>query len=53
MELVITVRKKVESIPQGQLIYELLKQRLEDRPDVIITGHITNHFDFPEEPPGG
>lgn len=50
MKLVITLRKEVTDRDQGELIFNLIKQRLEDRPDVEITGHITNHFDL-EEPP--
>lgn len=49
MELVITVRKQVEDQARGQEIFELVKQRLEDRPDIKVTGHVTNHFDH-EEP---
>lgn len=49
MELVIILRKKVSGQTEGQQIYELVKQKLEDRPDITITGHVTNHFDI-EEP---
>ena len=51
MELVITVRKKVEDQPQGQEIFELVKQKLEDRPDIKVTGHVTNHFNIEEPTP--
>lgn len=51
MYLVITLRKPVADAAQGQAIYDLVKQRLEDRPDIDITGHITNHFDLEEDPP--
>ncbi|MBA7704319.1 hypothetical protein ES703_113124 [subsurface metagenome] len=49
MNLVITLRKDVPDREAGRAIYDLVKQRLEDRPDVIVSGHITNHFDL-EEP---
>lgn len=50
MFLVVTLRKPVTDRDQGELIYELVKQRLEDRPDIKITGHVTNHFEaIPEE----
>lgn len=49
MQLVITVRKEVEDPEEGRQIYELVKDRLADREDVTVTGHITNHFDL-EEP---
>lgn len=48
MYLIITVRKPVADRDQGRLIYDLVKQRLEDREDLIITGHVTNHFDLEE-----
>jgi len=51
MELIITVRKTVEDQERGQEIFELVKQRLEDRPDVKITGHVTNHFNLEEPEP--
>lgn len=47
--LVITLRKEVADRDAGKTIYDLVKQRLEDRPDVQISGHVTNHFDL-EEP---
>lgn len=52
MYLIITVRKKVPDRDQGELIFNLVKTRLEDRPDLTLTGHVTNHFDQVAEPPG-
>jgi len=49
MNIVITLRKEVPDRETGHAIFELVKLRLEDRPDVIITGHVTNHFDLNEE----
>lgn len=49
MQLVITLRKEVADREAGEAIFELVKQRLEDRPDVKVTGHVTNHFEL-EEP---
>ncbi len=49
MQLVITLRKEVEDRDEGHQVYQLVKERLADREDVTITGHITNHFDL-EEP---
>lgn len=46
MNLVITLRKEVPDRDAGKAIYDLVKQRLDDRPDVIVTGHVTNHFDL-------
>ena len=49
MYLTITARKEVPDRESGRAIFDLIKQRMEDRPDVIITGHVTNHFEFGEE----
>ncbi|MBA7648560.1 hypothetical protein ES703_56348 [subsurface metagenome] len=50
MELIITLRKQVESHEEGQQIFELVKQRLEDRPDITIRGHVTAPFTVADEP---
>lgn len=50
MYLVITLRKEVPDRDAGKAIYDLVKQRIIDRPDVIIQGHVTNHFNL-EDPP--
>lgn len=44
--LVLTIRKPVPDRDQARLIYDLVIQRLSDRPDLDITGHFTNHFDL-------
>lgn len=49
MYLVITLRKEVPDKEAGKAIYELVKQRLADRPDVETSGHVTNHFDLDED----
>ncbi len=49
MQVVITLRKIVEDRDAGRAIYDLVKQKMADRPDVIITGHVSNHFDLNEE----
>lgn len=51
MFLVITVRKEVVDRDQGELIFRLIEQRLEDRPDLTLTGHVTNHFELTPNPP--
>lgn len=53
MELVIVIRKKVEDPAEGNFIYQMVKERLNDRPDVKVTGHVTNHFVAEEPPPNG
>jgi len=51
MFLVITVRKPVADRDEARQIYDLVKTRLEDRPNLKITGHATNHFDLEEPTP--
>lgn len=48
MQLVITLRKDVADRDEGEQIYELVKTRLEDHPEVEVNGHVTNHFDLEE-----
>lgn len=52
MYLVVTVRKQVDDRDQGQVIFDHVKDKLADRPDLTITGHVTNHFDLDPDPPG-
>ena len=49
MQIIITLRKEVADRDEGRAIYELVKSKMADRPDVTITGHVSNHFDL-EEP---
>lgn len=49
MYLVITLRKEVPDRESGKAIYDIVKERLADRPDVEIKGHVTNHFDLDQE----
>ena len=48
MTVVITARKEVPDRETGRAIYDLVKARMEDRPDVELKGHVTNHFDLDE-----
>lgn len=50
MKLVITLRKEVADRDEGEALYQLVKQKLSDRPDVKISGHVTNHFLEEPEP---
>lgn len=50
MELIITLRMKVADRDDGEHFYDVVKDKLKDYPNVEITGHVTNHFDKPEEP---
>lgn len=46
MFIIITLRKEVPDRDAGRVIYDLVKQKMADRPDVEMTGHVTNHFDL-------
>lgn len=46
MYLIITLRKEVADAAEGRAIYDLVKERLADRPDVEVAGHCSNHFDI-------
>lgn len=48
MFLVITLRKEVADRDAGKVIYDLVKARMADRPDVTVTGHVSNHFELGE-----
>lgn len=47
--VVITLRKEVPDRDTARLIYDLIKERLADRPDVDIKGQFSNHFDLAQE----
>ncbi len=44
--VVITIRKDVPDRDTARVIYDMVKQKLADRPDVKLSGHFTNHFDL-------
>lgn len=46
MSLVITVRKTVPDREAARAIFDIVKSRLSDRPDIDISGHVTNHFNL-------
>jgi len=46
MYVVITLRKEVPDRETGRAVYDLVKTKLADRPDIEIHGHVTNHFDL-------
>lgn len=46
MILTVTARKEVADRDEGKAIYDIIKQKMADRPDVELTGHVTNHFDL-------
>lgn len=46
MHVVITARKEVPDQAAARTVYDLVKQKLQDRPDIELTGHCSNHFDL-------
>lgn len=44
--VIITLRKEVPDRVAGRTIYDLVKAKLADQPDVKVTGHFANHYDF-------
>lgn len=46
MYIIITARKEVADAAEARTIYEVVKQKLADRPDIQLTGHCSNHFDL-------
>jgi len=47
---IITARKEVPSREDARAIYDLVKGKFADRPDIVIAGHFSNHFDLGDEP---
>ncbi len=45
----ITLRKEVADAPEGRALYDLVKQKMTDRPDVKVSGNVSNHFEDPPE----
>lgn len=54
IQLIITVRKEVETYDQAVVAYEIAKTKLESIPNIKVNGSISNHFDafdtIPDEP---
>ena len=49
MYVIITAKKEVPDRETARAVYDLVKDRMSDRPDVDLHGHCTNHFDLDEE----
>ncbi len=50
MFITIVLRKEVPDRVAGRAIFDLVKARLEDRPDIKVNGNVTNHFKEEGEP---
>ncbi len=44
--VIITLRKEVPDRDRAREIYDMIKVKLADRPDIQMTGHFSNHFDL-------
>lgn len=44
--VVITARKECPDRDAARVIFDVIKTKLADRPDIEVTGHFSNHFDF-------
>lgn len=53
MDLTIVLRKEVADRDEGQQVFDLVKQKLADRPEIKVTGQVTDHYglESPPEPP--
>ncbi|GAI17035.1 unnamed protein product, partial [marine sediment metagenome] len=49
MYVVITLRKPVPDAEVARALYLIVKERMEDKPEVEVRGHCANHFDLDEE----
>lgn len=45
MFLAIVLRKEVADREEGRAIYDIVKARMADRPDVKVSGSVSNHFE--------
>jgi len=46
MYVIITLTKEVPDRETGRAIYDTVKLKMLDNPEVKINGHISNHFDM-------
>lgn len=44
-QIIITLRKEVADEAGARAVYQTVKQKMADNPDITITGHISNHLD--------
>ena len=52
MDLYITLRKEVEDTAEADQLFDIVKQKLADRPEIEIAGQVTNQLisDLPADP---
>jgi hypothetical protein len=50
MYVIITLRKPVADAPEGRQLYDRVKEKLKDVPNIELSGLVTNHFTEEIEP---
>ena len=45
MYVIITLRKPIDDAAEGETVYNIIKQKLADRPDIEISGQCSNHYE--------
>ena len=48
VQIIITLRKTCTDNTEAMQIYNAVKSRVADRPDIKVAGHITTHVDVPD-----
>lgn len=49
MHVIITARKEVADVVEARSIYDWVKDKLSEHPDVEVNGQASNHFDLDQE----
>ena len=50
MFVIITLTKPVPNRETGRALYDFVKSKVSQFPEVQVSGHVTNHFNLDEEP---
>ncbi len=46
MQITIALRKEVPDVETAQQLFDLVKQRLEDHPEVTVSGQVTENLEL-------
>lgn len=44
-KLIVVLRKGTDTPEEAEALYNIVKQKLADHPEIEISGHVTNHYD--------
>lgn len=50
MQVIITIRKEVADQAEADQLYNKIKQKADEVPSIVITGHTANHFKQEQTP---